>query len=59
MSDYFFRGIILRQKGENTLNYHNKRKKDKKKFFERTNYCINESRISTSLYKMGSLIGML
>lgn len=60
MSDYFFRGINLRQKGGNTLNYHNKRKKDKK-FFERTNYCINESRMSTlyTKYKMGSLIGML
>lgn len=34
MSDYFFRGIILRQKGGNTLNYHNKRKKDKKKFWK-------------------------
>lgn len=34
MSDYFFRGIILRQKGGNTLNYHNKRKKDKKKFLK-------------------------
>lgn len=51
MSDYFFRGIILRQKGRNTLNYHNKRKKIKI-IFERTNYCINESRMSTSLYKI-------
>lgn len=32
MSDYFFRGIILPQKGGNTLNYHNKRKKDKNNF---------------------------
>lgn len=32
MSDYFFRGIILRQKGGNTLKYHIKRKKDKKNF---------------------------
>lgn len=58
MSDYFFRGINLRQKGGNTQIITIKEKKIKKNF-ERTNYCINESRISTSLYKMGSLIGML
>lgn len=34
MSDYFFRGIILHQKGGNTLDYHNKRKKDKKKILK-------------------------
>lgn len=52
MSDYFFRGIILHQKGETHLIITIKEKKIKKNFFERTNYCINESRMSTSLYKI-------
>lgn len=47
----FFRGVILRQKGETHLIITIKEKKIKK-FFERTNYCINESKMSTSLYKI-------